>query len=222
MRFDVITLFPELFAPHLDARRHAARLRVRARSRCSCGRCATSPRTATAASTTARTAAGRAWCCWPSRCSARWPRCAPQRADAVRRAGGALHARRAAASTRRWCASSPPAPGAVLLCGRYEGVDQRFIDRHVDARAQPGRLRAVRRRTAGAGAARRGGAAAAGRARRRRRTSRTAFPTACSTARTTAGPSCWPAATAPCRCRRCCCRATMPRSRAGAASARWS
>lgn len=23
------------------------------------------------------------------------------------------------------------APGAVLLCGRYEGVDQRFIDRHV-------------------------------------------------------------------------------------------
>lgn len=23
-------------------------------------------------------------------------------------------------------------PGAVLLCGRYEGVDQRFIDRHVD------------------------------------------------------------------------------------------
>jgi tRNA (guanine37-N1)-methyltransferase len=24
------------------------------------------------------------------------------------------------------------APGAVLLCGRYEGIDQRFIDRHVD------------------------------------------------------------------------------------------
>ena len=23
-------------------------------------------------------------------------------------------------------------PGAVLLCGRYEGVDQRFLDRHVD------------------------------------------------------------------------------------------
>lgn len=23
-------------------------------------------------------------------------------------------------------------PGAILLCGRYEGVDQRFIDRHVD------------------------------------------------------------------------------------------
>ena len=24
-------------------------------------------------------------------------------------------------------------PGAILLCGRYEGIDQRFIDRHVDA-----------------------------------------------------------------------------------------
>ncbi|MEO6031548.1 MAG: tRNA (guanosine(37)-N1)-methyltransferase TrmD, partial [Burkholderiaceae bacterium] len=24
------------------------------------------------------------------------------------------------------------APGAILLCGRYEGIDQRFIDRHVD------------------------------------------------------------------------------------------
>jgi len=24
-------------------------------------------------------------------------------------------------------------PGAVLLCGRYEGIDQRFIDAHVDA-----------------------------------------------------------------------------------------
>ena len=29
----------------------------------------------------------------------------------------------------RWAQS----PGAVLVCGRYEGIDQRFIDRHVDA-----------------------------------------------------------------------------------------
>ncbi len=28
----------------------------------------------------------------------------------------------------RWAASE----GAVLVCGRYEGIDQRFIDRHVD------------------------------------------------------------------------------------------
>lgn len=28
--------------------------------------------------------------------------------------------------------------GAILLCGRYEGVDQRFIDRHVDAQISLG------------------------------------------------------------------------------------
>ncbi len=32
------------------------------------------------------------------------------------------------ALVREWAGG----PGAVLLCGRYEGVDQRFIDRHVD------------------------------------------------------------------------------------------
>ncbi len=32
------------------------------------------------------------------------------------------------ASVQRWSDSA----GAVLLCGRYEGIDQRFIDKHVD------------------------------------------------------------------------------------------
>ncbi len=32
------------------------------------------------------------------------------------------------AAVERWSASN----GAVLLCGRYEGIDQRFIDMHVD------------------------------------------------------------------------------------------
>jgi tRNA (guanine37-N1)-methyltransferase len=32
------------------------------------------------------------------------------------------------AEVERWSASA----GAVLLCGRYEGIDQRFIDAHVD------------------------------------------------------------------------------------------
>jgi tRNA (guanine37-N1)-methyltransferase len=31
------------------------------------------------------------------------------------------------ASVREWSAG----PGAVLLCGRYEGIDQRWLDRHV-------------------------------------------------------------------------------------------
>ena len=34
----------------------------------------------------------------------------------------------------RWSASD----GAVLVCGRYEGVDQRFIDRHVDVQISLG------------------------------------------------------------------------------------
>lgn len=29
-------------------------------------------------------------------------------------------------------------PGAILLCGRYEGIDQRFIDAHVDAQISLG------------------------------------------------------------------------------------
>ena len=32
------------------------------------------------------------------------------------------------AAVQRWSDSS----GAILVCGRYEGIDQRFIDRHVD------------------------------------------------------------------------------------------
>jgi tRNA (guanine37-N1)-methyltransferase len=33
------------------------------------------------------------------------------------------------ASVERWASSSS---GAILICGRYEGLDQRFIDTHVD------------------------------------------------------------------------------------------
>lgn len=35
---------------------------------------------------------------------------------------------------QRWAASE----GAVLLCGRYEGIDQRFIDAHVDVQVSLG------------------------------------------------------------------------------------
>ena len=31
-------------------------------------------------------------------------------------------------------------PGAILLCGRYEGIDQRFLDRHVDIELSLGDL----------------------------------------------------------------------------------
>lgn len=38
------------------------------------------------------------------------------------------------AGVQRWSDSQ----GAVLLCGRYEGIDQRFIDTHVDAQISVG------------------------------------------------------------------------------------
>jgi len=38
------------------------------------------------------------------------------------------------AAVERWSAST----GAVLLCGRYEGIDQRFIDTHVDVQISLG------------------------------------------------------------------------------------
>ena len=39
------------------------------------------------------------------------------------------------AGVERWSASSS---GAVLICGRYEGLDQRFIDSHVDCQISLG------------------------------------------------------------------------------------
>jgi len=39
------------------------------------------------------------------------------------------------AGVERWSAS---AEGAILLCGRYEGIDQRFIDAHVDVQLSLG------------------------------------------------------------------------------------
>ncbi|HVE53630.1 MAG TPA: tRNA (guanosine(37)-N1)-methyltransferase TrmD [Ramlibacter sp.] len=38
------------------------------------------------------------------------------------------------AGVERWSASA----GAILLCGRYEGIDQRFIDSHVDVQLSLG------------------------------------------------------------------------------------
>ncbi|MCE1192584.1 MAG: tRNA (guanosine(37)-N1)-methyltransferase TrmD [Acidovorax sp.] len=38
------------------------------------------------------------------------------------------------AAVQHWSASA----GAILLCGRYEGIDQRFIDTHVDAQISLG------------------------------------------------------------------------------------
>jgi hypothetical protein len=60
MRFDVITLFPELFAPFL-ASGVTRRAYESGRSTCACGTCATTPRATTGAWTTGRSAAAPAW-----------------------------------------------------------------------------------------------------------------------------------------------------------------
>lgn len=39
---------------------------------------------------------------------------------------------------QRWAERLAAGPGFVLVCGRYEGIDQRFIDRHVDAELSAG------------------------------------------------------------------------------------
>jgi tRNA (guanine37-N1)-methyltransferase len=127
MRFDVVTLFPDLFAPHLAlgvTRRAFESGRVDVRL-------------------------------WPLRDFADD---AYRRVDDRPYGGGpgmvmlvqplerALAAVRAESPStplvhftptgrrldQAWVREFAGGPGAVLLCGRYEGVDQRFLDRHVD------------------------------------------------------------------------------------------
>lgn len=127
MRFDIITLFPELFTPHLSlgvTRRAFAPDRIDVRL-------------------------------WPLRDFADDPH---RRVDDRPYGGGpgmvmlveplerALvairHDRGTAPDVWHFTPTGRPldqarvaeiaaGPGAVLLCGRYEGIDQRFIDRHV-------------------------------------------------------------------------------------------
>jgi tRNA (guanine37-N1)-methyltransferase len=130
MRFDVITLFPDLFAPHL-----------------------------TQGITRRAFESGRVdVTLWPLRDFADN---AYRRVDDRPYGGGpgmvmlVEPLERALAAVREARAESAPAPvvhftptgrridqalvrefavspGAILLCGRYEGIDQRFLDRHVD------------------------------------------------------------------------------------------
>jgi tRNA (guanine37-N1)-methyltransferase len=128
MRFDVITLFPELFAPHIT---HGVTRRAFESGQVTLQ-------------------------LWPLRDFAD----APQRrvddrpygggpgmvmlVEPLARALAAIRAVRADSAplvhftptgqplTQRLVDDFASGPGAILLCGRYEGVDQRFIDRHVD------------------------------------------------------------------------------------------
>ena len=128
MRFDVITLFPELFAPHLtqgitrrafesgqvdvklwQLRDHADNNYRRVDDRPYGG----GPGMVMLVEPLARAlAAVRA-----------------ERGDAAPVVHFTPTGRRIDQAVVREFAASP---GAILLCGRYEGIDQRFLDRHVD------------------------------------------------------------------------------------------
>ncbi|MDD2546986.1 MAG: tRNA (guanosine(37)-N1)-methyltransferase TrmD [Burkholderiaceae bacterium] len=138
MRFDIITLFPELFAPFLltgVTRRAYASAQVDVRL--------WNPRDH--AEGNYRRVDDRPFGGGPGMVMMPEPlsRClAAIRADRAEAEGGRapvvlfspIGETLNHAAVERWSASA----GAVLLCGRYEGIDQRFIDAHVDVQLSLG------------------------------------------------------------------------------------
>jgi len=138
MRFDVITLFPELFGPFLASgvtRRAYASGQVDVRL--------WNPRDH--AEGNYRRVDDRPFGGGPgmvmmvqplARCLAaiRAERAEAEDAQAPVVLFSPIGARLDHAGVERWSASG----GAILLCGRYEGIDQRFIDAHVDVQLSLG------------------------------------------------------------------------------------
>ena len=128
MRFDVITLFPELFAPFLTSgitRRafESGQLKVHF----------SNPRDH--ATGNYRRVDDRPFGGGPGMVMMAEPLAATLQAVRAQRQGSApvvlfspIGPRLDDAAVQRWATSE----GAILLCGRYEGLDQRFIDAHVD------------------------------------------------------------------------------------------
>ncbi len=83
------------------------------------------PTIRTVPSTTALSAEERGWCWPPSRCSPRSRPSDPPRPLLLLGPGGRRF-------DQAWAAELAGAPGFSLLCGRYEGVDQRVADHLVD------------------------------------------------------------------------------------------
>ncbi len=145
--------------------------------------------------------------------AARRRRCGSRRRR--RRTAAALpHPARPALRAGATRAASPTGPGVVLLCGRYEGIDQRVIEARGFAGGLDRRLRPLGRRTGGAGRARCRRAPAARRdGRRRERRGRELLPA-----------TCWNTPTIPAppngrggACPTCCCPAITAQSPPGAA-----
>lgn len=128
MRFDVVTLFPELFAPFLTSgitRRAYESAQVDVQF--------TNPRDF--ASGNYRRVDDRPFGGGPGMVMMAEPlaqslaHIRTQRADA---APVVLFSPIGRVLDHRMVSELSSGPGAILLCGRYEGLDQRFIDAHVD------------------------------------------------------------------------------------------
>jgi tRNA (guanine37-N1)-methyltransferase len=128
MRFDVLTLFPELFAPFLTSgitRRAYESSQVEVQL--------TNPRDF--ASGTYRRVDDRPFGGGPGMVMMAEPlarslvHIQSQRAE---KAPVVLFSPIGRALDHRMVQEFSNGPGAILLCGRYEGLDQRFIDAHVD------------------------------------------------------------------------------------------
>ncbi|WP_418321250.1 tRNA (guanosine(37)-N1)-methyltransferase TrmD [Piscinibacter sakaiensis] len=132
MRFDIVTLFPELFAPHL-----AHGITRRAFESGQVGVHLWQLRDF--ADNNYRRVDDRPYGGGPGMLMLAEPleralaKVRQQRAAAGESAGPVVHFSPTGrvidqALVRQWANG----PGAILLCGRYEGIDQRFLDRHVD------------------------------------------------------------------------------------------
>jgi tRNA (guanine37-N1)-methyltransferase len=128
MRFDVITLFPELFAPHLShgvTRRAFESKQVDVRLW----------QLRDFASNNYRRVDDRPYGGGPGMVMLAEPleralaTVQAERADAVPLVHFTPTGQRIDQAVVREYATGP---GAIFLCGRYEGIDQRFLDRHVD------------------------------------------------------------------------------------------
>jgi len=134
MRFDVVTLFPELFGPFLECgvtRRAYESGQVRVRL--------WNPRDF--AEGNYRRVDDRPFGGGPGMVMMAGPLARCLEAIRTERGDGApvvlfspVGTRLDHAGVERWSAGE----GAILLCGRYEGIDQRFIDRHVDVQVSLG------------------------------------------------------------------------------------
>ena len=125
MRFDVLTLFPAMFAGYLGQSLLKQGDRARTGRGRACTTSATGRRTSIRRWTIAPSAAAPAWCCRVEpvvECVEAVQALAPSRAiwSCSRRRGD----RSISGSSRSW----RPSPRLLLLCGRYEGFDERVFD----------------------------------------------------------------------------------------------